>query len=146
MHLAHDTAVLVADGRKLLLLRNRGDDAHPDLVVEHGEEHPNPADRDQKSDAPGRSASNVGGGQSTMDEPDYHQLEEDRFAKDAADLLKRRALSHAFDALIVVAAPRTLGELRKHYHGEVSARITGEIAKDLTGHPVADIAAAIKAA
>jgi len=43
----------------------------------------------------------------------------------------------------VIAPPKTLGELRKHYHKEVSSRITGELAKDLTGHPVPDIEKAI---
>ena len=47
------------------------------------------------------------------------------------------------ERLIVIAPPRTLGELRKHYHKEVSDRITGELAKDLTGHPVPAIEKAI---
>ena len=146
MQIPHNAVVLVVDGRKMLFLRNEGDATQPNLVVEHAEEHPSPADRDQKSDAPGRSASNVGGGQSTMDEPDYHQQEEDRFAADMADLLRRRALANAFDALIVVAPPRTLGALRKHYHSAVSARLRGELDKDLTGHPIDRIEAALQAA
>jgi protein required for attachment to host cells len=146
MKLPHNAAVLVADGRKILFLRNEGDDVHPNLVVEHAEEQANPKDSDQKSDAPGLSFSSVGAGRSTMDEVDFHQQAEDRFAVDAADLLKRRALANEFEALIVIAPPRTLGELRKHYHSSVSARITGEIHKDLTGHPTADIESAIKAA
>ncbi|MEO6216220.1 MAG: host attachment family protein [Sphingomonas sp.] len=146
MKLPHNAAVLVADGRKILFFRNEGDDMHPNLVVEHAEEQANPKDGDQKSDAPGRSFSSVGSGRSTMDEVDFHQQAEDRFAVDAANLLKRRALVNDFEALIVIAPPRTLGELRKHYHSSVSARITGEIHKDLTGHPTADIESAIKAA
>ena len=71
-------------------------------------------------------------------------MEEDRFAAQAADLLKRRALANDFDSLIVVAPPRTLGELRKHYHKEVSNRLAGEIDKDLTGHPIPDIEKALK--
>jgi protein required for attachment to host cells len=51
-------------------------------------------------------------------------------------MLKDRALRGDFESLIVVAPPRTLGELRKHYHKEVEKRLTGEIAKDLTGHTV----------
>jgi len=146
MQIPHNAAVLVADGRKMLFLRNAGDDIYPNLVVEHAEEQANPKDSDQKSDAPGLSFSSVGSGRSTMDEVDFHQLEEDRFAADAADLLKRRALANDFESLIIIAPPRTLGELRKHYHSEVSARIAGELDKDLTSHPIADIESAIKAA
>ena len=80
MHLPHNAAVLVADGRKILFLRNEGDDAYPNLVVEHAEEQANPKDSDQKTDAPGLSFSSVGSGRSTMDEVDFHQQEEDRFA------------------------------------------------------------------
>ena len=39
-----------------------------------------------------------------------------------------------------------LGELRKHYHKEVTDRLVGELAKDLTGHPVPEIEAALQKA
>ncbi|MFA6115401.1 MAG: host attachment family protein [Sphingomonas sp.] len=146
MQIPHNAAVLVVDGRKMLFLRNEGDAVYPNLVVEHAEEQANPKDSDQKSDAPGLSYSSVGNGRSTMDEVDFHQQEEDRFAVDAADLLRRRALANEFESLIIVAPPRMLGELRKHYHAEVSARITGELDKDLTNHPILEIESAIKAA
>ena len=146
MHLPHNAAVLVADGRKMLFLRNEGDDAFPNLVVEHAEEQANPKDSDQKEDAPGVSYSSFGSGRNTVEETDFHQLAEDRFAVEATDLLRKRALSHDFESLIVIAPPHTLGELRKHYHSEVSARITGELDKDLTNHPIAAIESAIKAA
>jgi protein required for attachment to host cells len=81
----------------------------------------------------------AGGEKSAYEEVDFHQLEEDRFAQETAEMLKRRALSNDYESLIIVAPPRTLGELRKHYHKEVEKRLAGEIAKDLTGHPVPDI-------
>jgi protein required for attachment to host cells len=66
-------------------------------------------------------------------------LEETRFAEDAADMLKQRALANEFENLLIVAPPSTLGDLRKHYHKEVEKRLVGEIAKDLTNHPVDQI-------
>jgi protein required for attachment to host cells len=170
MQVPHNAYVLVADGRKMLFFRNDGDADTPSLVVEHAEEKPNPADRDQKSDAAGRASSTQmgsnapaiargggmggpnGGGQGgafapsrgTMGETDYHQQEEDRFAADTADMLKRRALAHDYEQLIIIAPPKTLGALRKHYHKEVERRLAGELAKDLTGHTVPDIEAALK--
>lgn len=169
MQLSHNTVVLVADGRKMLFLRNDGDAEYPNLKVEHAEEQSNPADRDQKTDASGQASSTqtgagapavarggsnhaVGGGaqfapsRGTFEETDYHQLEEDRFAAQAAELLKKRALAHQYDHLVVVAPPRTLGELRKHYHKEVSDRLIGELDKDLTGHPIDQIEKALAAA
>ena len=146
MHLPHNSVVLVADGRKMLFLRNEGDNMDFNLVVEKAQEHVNPATRDQATDAAGRASSPRGGVQSSVEPTDFHQLEEDRFAAEAADFLKVRALKNDYESLIVVAPPNTLGELRKHYHKEVSSRLTGELDKDLTGHPIADIEKALKAA
>lgn len=139
MQVPHDAFVVVADGRKMLFFRNEGDAQHLNLVVERVREQDNPSDGEQSTDRPGRSFSSVGPGRSAYEETDFHQLEEDRFAADTAELLRKRALNNDFEKLIVVAPPRTLGELRKHYHKEVAARLTGELDKDLTGHPVPEI-------
>ena len=151
MQLVNNTVVLVADGRKLLFLRNEGDAQYPNLTVEVAEEHPNPANRDQSTDAAGRASSTSPAGGtsrsgSSMEPTDFHQLEEDRFAAEAAAMLKKRALANDFEHLVIVAPPRTLGELRKHYHKEVESRLAGELAKDLTGHTIPEIEAALQAA
>jgi protein required for attachment to host cells len=137
MRVPHDGVVLVADGKKMLFFRNEGDGDFPKLEVLAKEVKENPADHDQKTDLAGGAPSNAAS--NSYSETDYHQLEEDRFAAEAAEMLKRKALRAEFESLVVVAPPRTLGELRKHYHKEVEKRLTGEIAKDLTGHPVSEI-------
>lgn len=169
MKIPHNTLVLVADGRKMLLLTNEGDAEHLNLKVERKEIHESPKDRDQKSDAAGRASSTQSGpgappiaqggsmhaqgqgaqfapSRGSMEETDYHQLEEDRFAAEVAEMLKTRALDNSFDTLVVAAPARTLGELRKHYHKEVEARLVGEMAKDLTNHPVPQIEEVLLAA
>jgi len=150
MQVPHNAFVVVADGRKMLFFRNEGDGEFPNLKVEHAAEQANPKDGDQKTDQAGGSAStnagttSGGGAGASMGEADYHQQEEDRFAADAAELLRKRALVNHFEKLIVVAPPKTLGEMRKHYHKAVSDRLAGELAKDLTGHPVDAIEEALK--
>ncbi len=139
MQLPNRSVVLVADGRKLMFLRNEGDAEHPNLVVERKIEEESLSSEEQATDGPGTTFSSSGAGRSSYEPTDFHQLQEDRFAADAADLLKRRALRNDYESLIVIAPPKTLGELRKHYHTEVSARLTGEIDKDLTNHPIAEI-------
>jgi protein required for attachment to host cells len=162
MQIVNKSLVVVADGRKMLFFRNQGDEVYPNLEIDRVREQENPYDRDQKSDAAGAASSTQsgpgappaaqggsmhasGGGaqfapsRGTMGETDYHQMEEDRFAAETAELLKKRALANDFESLIIVAPPKTLGELRKHYHKEVESRLVGEIAKDLTGHPVDEI-------
>lgn len=142
MRIPHDALVLVADGRKSLFLRNEGDAEFLNLVVDDQRAQAGLEDRDLKTDAPGRAMSQVGGRQSTMEEPDYHQVEEDRFAKETAELLTRRA-PH-FDKLVVVAPPRTLGELRQHYDKAVETKIVAEIDKDLVNHPIKKLEEVLK--
>lgn len=139
MQLPHKSFIVVADGRKMLFFRNEGDAMHPNLVVERVREQENPPTDEQGTDSPGRTFASNGTGRSAYEETDWHQLEEDRFAAETAELLKKRALRNDYDALFVIAPPKTLGELRKHYHKEVSGRLIGELDKDLTGHPVDQI-------
>jgi protein required for attachment to host cells len=146
MKLEHDTCVLVADGAKMMFFRNAGDAQYPKLEIDGKRVDDSPPDRDQKSDADGYTHRSAGPGGSTMGTTDFHTQEEERFAAETADLLKRRAMAHHFEKLIVVAPPQTLGELRKHYHDEVERRLVGEIGKDLTRHPVAEIERIIIAA
>lgn len=145
MKIPNRTLVVVADGRKLVLLRNHGDEGRIDLRIEHHAEQDLAADHASKSDLAGQSpapaGSGMGGG--TMAEPDYHQQAEDRWAKAAAELLQRRALANDFPALVVIAPPRTLGVLRPHYHKTVEALLIGEFAKEMTDRPVPDIEALV---
>ncbi len=139
MDVPHNAFVVVADGEKMLLFRNQGDDEFPHLVVIEEDEQQSVANREQRRDAPGRSFSSVGPGRSAYKEADSRQLGEDRFAAETAAMLNRRALDNEFDTLIVVAPPRTLGELRKFYHDELQRRVRGELPKNLTNNPVNEI-------
>lgn len=120
MTIPHNTLVLVADGSRMLFLRNRGGGDVIELVTE------------AQSGSLGRPA---------VEETDFHQLEEDRFAAEAADQLRHRALGGDFDDLVLVAPPKTLGELRKHLHKEVESRVIMELPKEMTNRPLPDIAA-----
>ena len=85
------------------------------------------------------------GHQSSSANPDGHHSEEDGFAIGVADVLNRAALENEITHLMIIAAPQTLGELRKHYHKALSAVLLGEMHKDLTGHSIKDIEQAIAA-
>lgn len=141
MRVPHDALVLVTDGRKLLLLRNAGDAEFPNLRTILSKVDENPADRAQKSDSPGRAfSSSLGGaGRSAYDETDLHERRETAFAIAAAALLHDRLQAGPRQPLIVVAPPKTLGELRAHYCDAVRKNLVGEIAKDLVKHPLPEI-------
>jgi protein required for attachment to host cells len=140
VNIRHNALVLVADGQKYLLLRNHGDFRAPALKVEGAAERKGAPTRELGTDKPGRSFASTGAGRSSMEETDLQQQAEDRFAAEAAAALAQRANGSAGD-IIVVAPPRTLAELRRHYAAPVKARLAAEVDKDLTGHSVDDIAA-----
>ena len=141
MTLPHNTLVLVADGRKMLFLRNQGHGNQIELVTEGHDERRDRKNHEIKTDAAGAGAQRGGYGTPAMDETDFHQQEENRYAANAADQLRIRALAGDFDALAIIAPPKTLGELRKHLHKEVEKRIVMELPKEMTDRPLPDIAA-----
>lgn len=134
MKLPQNAVVAVADGETLHLYRNTGDERAPSLTAM------------PEAEVSTTNRSSGSRHQSSSANPSDSQQEEDSFAAGVAGLLNKRVLDGKIDDLIVIAAPRTLGELRKHYHKSLEAKLTGEIAKDLTGHAVADIMKTIAAA
>jgi protein required for attachment to host cells len=142
MPLPHNALVLVADGRKMLFFRNKGDENQIDLRTEaHDARRYQRRDREIKTDAPGTTKQSFGFGRSTYEEADFHQQEEDRWIKDAADELKARVLRGDFDAVAIVAPPKALGFLKKNLHKEVQKRIVCTVNKEMSGRPIPDIEA-----
>jgi protein required for attachment to host cells len=141
MPLPHNALVLVADGTKVLYLRNHGDENQIDLRTESHDQREDRKDRDIKTDAPGTQGQSAGYGRPTMEETDFHQQEEDRWVKDAAEELKKRVLRNDFEALAIVAPPKALGVLRKALHKEVEKRIVCTVNKEMSGRPIPDIEA-----
>jgi protein required for attachment to host cells len=134
MNIPENTIIAIADGEKLNLFRNSGDAATPQLTA-----IPEPEIFTENMGSGGRH-------QSSAANPDDSQQNEDSFAAGIASELNKRVLDGKIDHLIIVAAPRTLGELRKHYHKALSAVLVGEVAKDLTGHSTADVEKILAAA
>lgn len=133
MKIPKNAIVAVADGEILNLYRNDGEENAPNLTT-----LPDAAISSENKGSGGRH-------QSSSANPSDSQQDEDAFAAGTAGLLNKRVLDGEIDALVIVAAPRTLGELRKHYHKALSAILVGEIPKDLTGHSIDDIAKTIAA-
>ena len=141
MPLPNNALVLVADGRKMLFFRNHGDENQIDLRTEAHGQRDDRKDRELRTDAPGTSQQSAGYGRSTYEETDFHQQEEDRWIKDAAEELKKRVLRNDFDALAIIAPPKALGTLRKELHKEVEKRIVCTVNKEMSGRPIPDIEA-----
>jgi protein required for attachment to host cells len=134
MPLPNQALVLVTDGRKSLFLRNHGDEKQIDLRTEAHDERDDRKDREIKTDAPGAIGQSAGySGRVAYEETDFHQQEEDRWVKDAAEDLRKRALSQDFEALAIIAPPKALGVLRKELHKEVTDRPIPDIEDLLVG-------------
>src|SRR5690606_13102650 len=108
---------------------------HPQLTVVREMEQDNPPTREQGTDQPGRMNDPGPNQRSAMEQTDWHRLAEERFAKDAAELLYKYAHQNRFKEIVLCATPRILGELRKELHPEVTSKVIGELPKDLTNHP-----------
>lgn len=132
--------VLIADGRRARFLRNKGNALHIELITERELEQENPPTREQGTDRAGRYLGPDRVSRSAVEQTDWHQQAEERFAVAIADVLYGMAHEHAFDHLIVVAPPKVLGKLRKVFHQEVATRVAGEMPKDLTSLSVTELA------
>jgi protein required for attachment to host cells len=132
MKIPKGALVAVVDGEKIALFENTG---QQDIQLSA---KPTPTIEDRASGAAGRISSEAN--------PDNDTQAEDGFAMGVADVLNKMVLINKVEHLLVIAAPKTLGQLRKGWHKETEARLVGELAKDLTGHSVEQIAAAIEKA
>ena len=146
LRIPHDAYVFVGDGRKALLLRNEGDAQYPNLKTEQVFANDNPPTREQGTDKPGRSYASVGSRRSAMEQADWHEIEEQRFAKDVAAALYALVLERNVEALVIAAPPKILAELRKSMHQEVARRVIAEVDKDLTNRPIDEIEKVLTAA
>ncbi len=67
---------------------------------------------------------------------DWHRFEKQQFARDIAAIVDGALGRRRFDTLVLVAPPRTLGDLRKALAPGTRAKVTAELAKDLTNVPL----------
>ena len=129
MKLSKGALVAVVDGEKLALFRNEGGVEIRLKAIE------NPPIEDRVSGSAGRRSSEAN--------PDNDTQAEDGFAMGVAQVLNKWVVTNKIDELLVIAAPKTLGELRKHWHKQTEAAIVTELSKTLTNASVADIEAAL---
>ncbi len=137
-----ETWVLIADGMRARILKWQG---HDRFTAALGQEMYDPAvhghSRDLKSDRPGR-AFDPGSGAHHAIEPrhDPHQQEKHLFTRRVAQMIDAAAARNAFDRLILVAPPKTLGDLRTMLGAVAAKRVIGDVHKDLIHTPINEIA------
>lgn len=132
MEVPQNAVIAVVDGENFTLYRNTGTGAGVSLV-----EHAQPHTKDRHSDS-GRSSSAAN--------PAAKQMEEDAFGKGVTEKLNKMVLDGRIDHLVIIAAPRSLGEMRRSYHSKLQEALVGEIDKVLTGASIAEIEKAVSEA
>lgn len=105
-------------------------------------EHPDSRlhNQDLVSSRPGRGLqSGMGTRYSYAPETEPKQLEAAKFAKQMGDFLSTAEQKGEFKRLYIIAEPSFLGLLRQHISHETQKTIVGELARELTSHPISDI-------
>ena len=134
MKVPHHALVALANGERLVIMRNVGQAfepklekvSEPDLLLTNfsaGARHHDPAQRNGSTDV-------------------------DELAHGAAiaEWFNKATLNGASEPVVIAADPKTLGQIRQHCHQELQARIVGELDKDLTNQPIEAIERVLAAA
>lgn len=139
MLIPHGAHVMVVDGAKMALFRNRGKDFDPKLELIEQARDVAPRTSDIGTDQPGRGFQSMGGHRAAYEQTDYHQLLEDKFAAEASAKLEAVLATSKEDA-ILVASPRVLGAMRGQLKPSTRKRLIAEIDKYYAGRSATEIA------
>ncbi|KPH66372.1 host attachment protein [Novosphingobium sp. ST904] len=130
MLLPPGTVFAIVDGENFELYRNSGREAAPRLT---------------SLETPDLEATNFSAGFRRHDAQKRHQartgdgsndaLDESAHAAAVAGWLNQQVLEREIDQLVIVADPRSLGEMRRHYHKELKGALLTEVPKTMTGRP-----------
>jgi protein required for attachment to host cells len=137
--IAADDWVVVCDGRKWLILQNKGDADRINLVIREERTGDNPPTRDQGTDRPGRAHASLGGARSAVGQTDWHDQAERDFLTALAHHLDKAVQAGAVRGIVLVASPRALGMIRPQLSAAVARLLRGAVDKDYAGMPVAEI-------
>ena len=131
------TWVIVADHQHVRAFSNDGPNRGLSPVAGWELVNPLKRGRDIMADRQGRSFDSQGMGRHAMEpHTDPRRTEAKRFLTELVAKIRKAAESKSFDRMVLVAPPRTLGELRQLLPDNVRNMIVEELAEDLTKHPV----------
>ena len=132
MRLPSNAHVAIVDGENFTVMRNTGQPLEPKLG---------------RAEKPDLSATNYSAGVKHQDNAGQQlgrtDLEELAHGAAATEWLNAKAIAGDISDILVIADPKTLGEMLRHYHGELKKRLVGEIDKTMTGEPTDRIEQAI---
>ncbi|MBO6527982.1 host attachment protein [Erythrobacter sp.] len=132
MRLPSNAHVAIVDGENFTVMRNSGKPLEPKLNA---------------AQKPDLSATNFSAGVKHQDHIGQRHgrtdLDELAHGAAAAEWLNAKSIAGEITDVLVIADPKTLGEMRRHYHSELEKRLVGEIDKALAGETTERIEQAI---
>lgn len=132
MKCPHNCHVALVDGHRFRILRNEGQPFEPKL---------------KEMSQPSLDPTNFSAGVRNQEEPGTRKtetdLEELAHAAAAAEWLNKQAIANEIDDLVIIADPKSLGEMRRHYHKELKTRLVGEIDKAIANDALQSVEQAI---
>lgn len=133
------TWFVVADGEHARVLAHSPEGGFEDsLALDSAAAHRRA--RDLGADRPGRAFESAGGAHHAIaPRSDPHRRAKTDFARIVADEIGRGQRQGAFDRLALVAPPPILEAIKEHLDAECGKRLDGELAKDLTKLPEAEL-------
>jgi protein required for attachment to host cells len=137
--LRQGTWVAVCDGRKALLLENKGTREYPKLETRAAFEQENPPTHVQGSAPPGRTINSAGGSHASVQETDTHDRAERTFLQTFASSVDRAVREQAIHSLILVAPARALGMIRPSLSAATRKVLSAELDRDYVKLPLHEI-------
>lgn len=132
MKCPHKAHIALVDGHRFVILRNEGQIFEPKLSV---------------VSEPDVKATNFSAGVRHQDDMGQRNgatdLNELAHATAAAEWLNAQVIAGEITDLIVIADPKSLGEMRRHYHKELQRCLVGELDKAIANEPIKSIESAI---
>jgi protein required for attachment to host cells len=135
------TWILIADGaRARLLAQDKPFEALKPALEQEQLTGSTAQSKEIGSDRPGRAFDSAGQGRHAMaPSTDPQRYAKFAFARELVERLEDALHGARFQHLVLVAAPKTLGDLRELLPPPVKAKVVAELDKDLTHVPVRDL-------
>jgi protein required for attachment to host cells len=137
--LRHGAWFAICDGKKALILENKGDAAYPKLETRQVFEQDNPPSREQGSAPPGRAFAGIGVRRGATEETDFHDQAEQAFLRSFAAALDGWVRDRGLHDLVLVAPPRALGTVRAALSDATRALLVAEVDRDYVKLPLYEI-------
>ena len=134
------TWILIADGARARIFANHGPGKGIEAVEGAEFETELRPSRELRDDRPGRTFESANTMRHAIKpRQDPHRELKRSFSEELAAILDEQLAQKAYDRVVLVAPPVTLGDLRSALSARVRAVVYAELDKDLTKTPVAEL-------